>query len=107
MRERNQCSPLDRFALISPLGKGAVSLRGLVKAQEAEQHLGKAPGVPGQHSRCLTFVTRGDSSREMWRCSPCNKLCTEILEVCQVDTAGTCGASHREEARLPENDYSY
>merc|ERR1719442_106505 len=46
-----ECLTFDKLALRSPLGKGTVLLRGPVKAREAERYFGRAPGVPGTHTK--------------------------------------------------------
>merc|ERR1719156_434799 len=46
-----ECLTFDQLALRSPLGKGTVLLRAKTKAREAERYFGRAPGVPGSHTK--------------------------------------------------------
>merc|ERR1712118_507483 len=46
-----ECLTFDQLALRSPLGKGTVLLRAATKSREAERYFGKAPGVPGSHTK--------------------------------------------------------
>merc|ERR1719436_103653 len=46
-----ECITFDKLAMRAPLGKGTVLLRGPTKAREAERYFGRAPGVPGTHTK--------------------------------------------------------
>ncbi|KAJ1699350.1 hypothetical protein LUZ63_007862 [Rhynchospora breviuscula] len=46
-----QCLTFDQLALLSPLGKDAILLRGPKNAREAVRHFGPAPGVPHSHTK--------------------------------------------------------
>merc|ERR1719361_570755 len=46
-----ECLTFDKLALRAPLGQGTVLLRGPTKARKAERYFGRAPGVPGSHTR--------------------------------------------------------
>merc|ERR1719265_2651285 len=46
-----ECLTFDQLALRSPMGKGMVLLRAATKSREVEKHFGKAPGVPGSHTK--------------------------------------------------------
>merc|ERR1719171_2931286 len=61
-----ECLTFDQLALRSPLGKGLVLLRAATKAREAERYFGKAPGVPGSHTkqRVRHKGTAGNRSRK-------------------------------------------
>eukprot|EP00761_Pharyngomonas_kirbyi_P011155 gb/GECH01011180.1/.p1 GENE.gb/GECH01011180.1/~~gb/GECH01011180.1/.p1 ORF type:complete len:196 (+),score=18.57 gb/GECH01011180.1/:1-588(+) len=41
----------DQLAMVSPVGKGAVLLRGPRNSRKALKYMGKAPGLPGSHTR--------------------------------------------------------
>jgi len=43
----------DQLALRAPKGENTLFLQGPRKAREAEKHFGKAPGVPGSHTKPL------------------------------------------------------
>ncbi|XP_058078976.1 large ribosomal subunit protein eL18y-like [Magnolia sinica] len=45
-----ECLTFDQLALRAPLGQNTVLLRGS-KKREAVKHFGKAPGVPGSHTK--------------------------------------------------------
>merc|ERR1719156_221997 len=51
LKSGGECITFDQLALRSPLGKGVVLLRAATKAREAERHFGRAPGVPGSHTK--------------------------------------------------------
>ncbi|KNA10844.1 hypothetical protein SOVF_140570 [Spinacia oleracea] len=46
-----ECLTFDQLALRAPLGQNTVLLRGPKNAREAVKHFGKAPGVPGSHTK--------------------------------------------------------
>jgi large subunit ribosomal protein L18e len=46
-----ECLTFDQLALRAPKGENTLLLQGPRKAREAEKHFGKAPGVPGSHSK--------------------------------------------------------
>merc|ERR1719379_1415708 len=46
-----ECLTFDKLALRSPLGSGTVLLRGPLRARESDRHFGKAPGLPGSHTK--------------------------------------------------------
>lgn len=48
----------DQLAQRSPKGENTVLIQGPRKARLAEKHFGKAPGVPGSHTRPLIKVCR-------------------------------------------------
>merc|ERR1719389_682885 len=48
-----ECMTFDQLALASPLGQGTVLLRSPQKARTAQKYMGKAPGVPGGHTKPL------------------------------------------------------
>ncbi|KAF3673875.1 putative 60S ribosomal protein L18-1 [Capsicum annuum] len=46
-----ECLTFDQLALRAPLGQNTVLLRGPRNSREAVKHFGRAPGVPGSHSK--------------------------------------------------------
>lgn len=48
-----ECLTFDQLALRAPKGQNTILLQGPRKAREAEKHFGKAPGVPGSHTKPL------------------------------------------------------
>ncbi|XP_068659207.1 large ribosomal subunit protein eL18x [Aristolochia californica] len=46
-----ECLTFDQLALRAPLGQNTVLLRGPKNSREAVKHFGKAPGVPGSHTK--------------------------------------------------------
>ncbi|XP_068663302.1 large ribosomal subunit protein eL18y-like [Aristolochia californica] len=51
LKAGGECLTFDQLALRAPLGQNTVLLRGPKNSREAVKHFGKAPGVPGSHSK--------------------------------------------------------
>jgi len=46
-----ECLTFDQLALLAPTGANTILLRGPKNAREAVKHFGRAPGVPGSHTK--------------------------------------------------------
>ncbi|KAF2071784.1 hypothetical protein CYY_006891 [Polysphondylium violaceum] len=46
-----QVLSFDQFALLRPRGNNTFLIKGVVKAREVYKHFGRAPGLPGSHTR--------------------------------------------------------
>eukprot|EP01054_Gregarina_sp_Poly1_P000820 Gregarina_sp_Poly_1__819@NODE_1196_length_4809_cov_126_338465_g821_i0_p4_GENE_NODE_1196_length_4809_cov_126_338465_g821_i0NODE_1196_length_4809_cov_126_338465_g821_i0_p4_ORF_typecomplete_len121_score4_45Ribosomal_L18/PF17135_4/6_5e48Ribosomal_L27A/PF00828_19/0_0046_NODE_1196_length_4809_cov_126_338465_g821_i041874549 len=46
-----ECLTFDQLVMRAPKGTNCVLLRGHTKSRVAEKHFGRAPGLPGSHTR--------------------------------------------------------
>eukprot|EP00898_Chlorokybus_atmophyticus_P002807 jgi/Chlat1/3527/Chrsp23S00267 len=51
VKSGGECLTFDQLALIAPTGANTMLLRGPKNAREATRHFGRAPGVPGSHTK--------------------------------------------------------